>query len=373
MKVCQKCVLPETYPGIKFDQQGICQFCLQGELENKDTQQNNFKNEEELIQCMEKRRNHGSHGKYDVLVPISGGIDSCFTLVTIVKKYKLRALGFHNDHGYEDETATQNVRNLCKVLGVDLVLLQQEIEFMKKLWKYTNEAYTNELNTCYVCGNVLFLNALEVADRFDIPMVINGYSKGQAAMTNDKEKGSDFLEKIIQILEKTGDKEFFNQFMDKYKILTRKKDYQTREDLENPPDPEEILFVPFYVFEFYKTDKTALREQVAKVFDWQPIKTSYPNCTTNCEIVWLNCYMDREKMGYSLYEIEYSELVRQGEFTREQALSDLDFKPPAGLVERLAHEVGVDIHQFKKQQDSPKISKTWQKSQEKNIKVDFDF
>jgi len=367
MKVCSKCVLPETYPGIQFDDNGVCSICNQGETIELPGLVRDFRNEQELVECIEKRRNVDS--KYDVLVPLSGGVDSCYTLITIVEKYKLRVLGFHNDHGYEDETATENVRKLCGKLKVDLVLLQQDYEFMRKLWKYFNEADVQGINTCYVCGNILFLNSLEVAHRFDIPMVINGYSKGQAAMVYDKSMGSDVLEQLIEIIEKTGDKEFFDQFMDKYKILEKKINYQNRRDLETI-QPGKILFVPFYVFDFYKTDKVALKAEIKKRFDWHPMKTSYPSRTTNCEMVWLNSYMDREKMAYSLYEVEYAEMVRKGDFTREQALEDLEFNPPQGLIERLAREVDVNIDIFKVQIQNIQSK---EENGKKEVAVEFDF
>ena len=28
MKTCTQCILPETFPGIKFDDKGVCNHCL---------------------------------------------------------------------------------------------------------------------------------------------------------------------------------------------------------------------------------------------------------------------------------------------------------------------------------------------------------
>ena len=237
---------------------------------------------------------------------------------------------------------------------------------MKKLWKYINES-DEGLSGCYVCGNILYLNALEIAAKFAVPLVINGYSKGQAAMVNDKEQGSFLLEKVIEVVNKTGDKEFFNEFIGKYRMVDKKIAYEKKEDLEKEVDPDKILVIPFYVFDFYKTDKEELKEKLCRRFDWQPLQTSYPSRTTNCEMVWLCSYMDRKKMGYSMYEIEYSELIRRGEFTREQACRDLEFNPPPGLLERLATEVGVDLNRFDRPAKTPA-----HKSQVKEQEIDFD-
>lgn len=344
MKICSLCVLPEAYPGIEFDEDGVCNFCHTYKTKKEEAAADHFENEQELIACLEKYRN--SNNNYDVLIPLSGGVDSCNVLVTIVEKYGLKPLGFHNDQGYEDEVATNNVRNLCETMGVDLVIARQDMEFMKKLYKYINESKVKGLNSCYVCGNILYINALEMADRYHIPLVINGYSKGQAVQISDIGKGVEALEALLDVIKETGDKEFFNKFIDKYKILDKRIGYRTRKDLEKDVDYEKILFVPFYVFNFYKIDKALLRKQMEARFDWKPQSISYPGRTTNCKMIWLNTYMDLKKMGYSCYHLEYAELVRRGEFTREQALRDLEFTPPPGLIEQLAQEIGIDFNRF---------------------------
>ena len=53
----------------------------------------------------------------------------------MVEDFHLRPLAFHNDHGYEDPAAVENVKKLCKTLDGDLIIWQLDLEFMKKLWK----------------------------------------------------------------------------------------------------------------------------------------------------------------------------------------------------------------------------------------------
>ena len=374
MKLCTKCILPETFPGIHFDEDGVCNFCKTATPKDTQGGKNDFQNEDELAQYLSKYRN--TPGKYDVVVPISGGVDSSFALIQIVEKYKLRPLVFHNDHGFEDEVATANVRKLCAKLNVDLILWQHDFGFMKKLWKYINEADVQGLSTCYVCGNILYLNALELANRFQIPLIINGYSKGQSAIIHDKDKGNELLEKLLEIIRKTGDREFFNEYMRKYEVLQKQIIYTNKADLEQGVNYEKIMVIPFFIFKFYETNKEELKKKCMEIFDWQSMPTSYPARTTNCKMIWLNTYMDLQKMNYSVYNNEYAELVRAGEMTREQALADLEFNPPAGLLEYLALEVGVDLHKFKNRQ----VESTAQvqnadldKADKKKLDIDFDF
>jgi hypothetical protein len=57
MQVCKKCVLPATYPGITFDQEGICNYCREYASREKQETHRHFNNEEELIECLQKYKN----------------------------------------------------------------------------------------------------------------------------------------------------------------------------------------------------------------------------------------------------------------------------------------------------------------------------
>ena len=342
MQVCTRCVLPETYPGINFDENGVCNFCSDYEIKEREDQGSHFNSEEDVKAAPQKYKNLGR--KYDLLVPLSGGVDSCFTLIEIVERFGLKPMVFHSDHGWDDPTATKNVENLCKELDIDLLIWKNDMNFMRKLFKYFNESDDYTVSPCYPCGNMLYLNGLELADHFNIPLVINGYSKGQAAMMHDKEKAQDWYGRMINVILETGDREFFEAFTRKWEMLKKQVIYQSRPDLEAPVDPEKILFIPFFVFKFYKTDKEELERICRERFDWQPMKVSYPARTTNCEMIWLNSHRDLNKRKYTHYHDEYSTIIRAGEMTREQALKDLELNPPPGLLERLAEEIDVDLN-----------------------------
>lgn len=341
MQVCKKCVLPGTYPGIEFDDAGVCNYCR--EYPNQEVSETDacFTNEEDIKKCLEKYKNLGR--KYDVLVPLSGGVDSCFTLITIVERYGLKPLVFHSDHGWDDPTATSNVEKLCKELNVDLIIWKNDLHFMRKLFKYFNESDEFEVSPCYACGNMLYLNGLEIADNFKIPLVVNGYSKGQAAMMHDTEKARRWYSIMINVILETGDKEFFTKFTKKWEMLGKQIIYKNKKDLERDIEPGKILFIPFFVFKFYKTNKEELKKMCQERFDWQPINVSYPARTTNCEMIWLNSYMDLKKRNYTHYHDEYSTIIRAGEMTRAQALKDLELDPPPGLLERLAKEIDFQL------------------------------
>ena len=340
---CKRCALPATYKNIKFDSEGICNYCHEAETHTDLKTLLTFDNENILIQSLQKFRNR--RGKYDVVVPLSGGVDSSVTLIRIVQKYDLTPLAFHNDHGYEDPVATENVKRLCKALDVDLIIKQQDLGFMKKLFKYTHSAKNRGLSSCFVCGGIIYANALEIAEAYKVPLVINGYSKGQAFMMDNKSDALELWSGLLEEFQK--DSEFFKDFMRKQEPMGTQVLLKNKSDLETPIPENKHLVIPFYVFKFNRTDKEALRKECEGLFGWKQIKTTYPGRTTNCKMVWLNTYVDQCRLGYSMYDEEYAGILRAGEMSYEQAVMDLKFEPPMELVHELAEAVGTDLDKIR--------------------------
>lgn len=336
---CKICGLTGNYRDIDFDSKGICNYCHEAK-EHKDLKTLlTFDNEKELIEILQKYKNR--FGKYDVVVPLSGGVDSSVTLIRIVKKYNLVPLAFHNDHGFEDRVATENVQKLCRALDVDLIIKQQDISFMKKLFKYIHSAKNCKLSSCFICGGIIYANALEIANAFNIPLVINGYSKGQAFMMDTNNKTLELWSELLEEFQK--DKKFFKEFMHKQEPMKTQILLKNKNDLYKKIPQGKCLVIPFYVFKFNRTDKEVLRKECEELFDWKPISMTYPNRTTNCKMVWLNTFIDKCKLGYSMYDEEYAAIVRSGEISREQAIKDLEFVPPMGLIQELADEIEIDL------------------------------
>jgi len=76
LRRCTRCLLPETFPGIEFDEEGVCNYCRHYEKVE-------VKGEEALRQVLEQYRGKGE--RYDCWVPIGGGRDSSFDLHQVVK------------------------------------------------------------------------------------------------------------------------------------------------------------------------------------------------------------------------------------------------------------------------------------------------
>jgi glutamine---fructose-6-phosphate transaminase (isomerizing) len=119
LKRCTKCVLPETFPFIEYDTEGVCQFCRQ-------YRRPALRGTNALHQLANKARR--ANGEQDCLVPISGGRDSCFGLHYIKKELGLNPVAYTYDWGFVTDLARRNISRMCGELNVEHVLVAADIK-----------------------------------------------------------------------------------------------------------------------------------------------------------------------------------------------------------------------------------------------------
>lgn len=199
MKRCCKCILPETFPGIKFksadrscsantfedNNNGVCNYC------NEYAPIKVF-GEEALIKILDKCRNKGEK-KYDCVVPISGGRDSANVLYNIVEKYNMRAIALTNDSGAMFPEAYKNIETITKKLGVEHVWLKDEkqIEISNKNTKIKFHAWLKKpsINTIVPVLNAsdktMNLRIFKFAEKNKIPLVLGGNNIGNSSFEQE--------------------------------------------------------------------------------------------------------------------------------------------------------------------------------------------
>ena len=114
-KICSKCVMNTTALDINFNEKGICNYCI--DFEKKINEYN--KNKPSLDDLISKIKKTSKGNKYDCIIGLSGGVDSCFSVHNAVEK-GLNPLVVHLDNGWNSELAQNNIENLIKKLDVDL-------------------------------------------------------------------------------------------------------------------------------------------------------------------------------------------------------------------------------------------------------------
>jgi N-acetyl sugar amidotransferase len=142
---CTRCTQDLTIPGIKFDKDGVCNFCL---LHQKMERifPNDHKGFKILSRIIKQVKKEGKNKKYDCVVGISGGRDSTFLLYKSVKDWGLRPLAVHFNDGFDNPIAGENMIKACRKLKVDLRTVTSDWRESKDLKISFLKASVPELN-----------------------------------------------------------------------------------------------------------------------------------------------------------------------------------------------------------------------------------
>jgi asparagine synthetase B (glutamine-hydrolysing) len=124
LRRCSRCVLPETFPFIEFDDKGVCNYCRS--YKPRYSGMHPTETRKTFIESLEKYRRSGNEP--DVLVAFSGGRDSSYGLHLIRKEFGLRPVTFTYDWGMVTDLARRNVARMCGQLGVQNILVSADIK-----------------------------------------------------------------------------------------------------------------------------------------------------------------------------------------------------------------------------------------------------
>ena len=117
VQICKSCVMISTRPRITFDHRGYCNAC-QWKIKKKKI--NWKKREQEFIELSKQLRSKKNN--FDVIVPVSGGKDSCFVAYNLKHKYKLNPLFVTVNPPLQTTIGKQNLQNFIRK-GFNLISL----------------------------------------------------------------------------------------------------------------------------------------------------------------------------------------------------------------------------------------------------------
>ncbi len=333
MKRCISCIIPETFPEIEINSEGICSICTQ------------FKDQKGIIPSLEKLRiklneiidkNKGKNPKYDALVAYSGGKDSTFLIYTLKTKYNLNILAFTFDNGFITDHTFSNIRNVLSKLDVDHIIFRPKSDLITKIFSTSanDEIYPISLlkfgsSICISCIRMVNNLSLKTAIEKDIPMVMLGNSPGQLIQSENELIYQD--NKIPYELKKR----LFKPLSDKigseiyYYFLLGKEHYKIK--------PFPYILNPFPIIGY---NEDIIYQTIAEL-GWKRPDDVDPN-STNCQLNSFGIIKHKQKLGFHPYDYEMSMLVRLGIITREEALKrveDSDNKIPQ-IAEKVEKKLG---------------------------------
>lgn len=181
MRYCTVCILPETRPGLTFNQDGVCSAC-QGhrDKETKIDWAGRQKAFEELVAETKAKAQSG----YECIVPVSGGKDSWYQIIK-AQEYGLNVLGVTWRTPARTEIGQKNVDQMISNLGIDHIdyTISPDVErrFMKA-------AFEERGTTGLPMHMALFAIPIRLATQLRIPLTVWGENPQLEYGGNDVER-----------------------------------------------------------------------------------------------------------------------------------------------------------------------------------------
>jgi hypothetical protein len=163
---CAKCLMPDTYPDIIFNEDGVCNHCL------------SYKKPELIGEDRFLQKIHSKGGAdYDCVLGISGGKDSCYVAYLASKRFGLRTLAVSYDFPFMVDLARQNIKTVCENLGIDLLIVKSRNNFEFNLLRnhlISLAATGTTWGQCMFCHYGIEAVLYETARSRSIPFILSG-------------------------------------------------------------------------------------------------------------------------------------------------------------------------------------------------------
>ncbi len=327
MKICSRCIYNEKVPGINFNNEGLCNYCLQIETISSAFMTGTEEGKKTFYDIVHDIKKKGKGKKYDLIVGVSGGTDSSY-LLHLSKELGLRPLAVHYDNTWNNSIATQNIMKMVSKLDIDLETYvidnQEQDEIILSFFK------------AGICGldAATDLALAEVmyryANKYKIHYVFEGHSfaaEGVSPISNSYTDGK-FIESVVKKHSgrklKTYPLMTFFQFL-RWTVFNRIKKIR-----------------PLW---YLKYDKESAQEILKKEYGW----TYYGgHHLENRLAAFDHSFLMPTKFNVDQRNNSLSAMVRSGKLSQSEALKEYS-KPPVledGLIDYVKKRLKLSDDEF---------------------------
>ncbi|MDC0179267.1 N-acetyl sugar amidotransferase [Candidatus Pelagibacter sp.] len=306
-KICKNCVLDTTISKIKFDSDGICNYCQNFKRKNIDKILKN--NENKFLNLVKKIKN--KNNKYDCLIGISGGTDSSYLVHLIKDRYKLNPLLLHVDAGWNSNISTNNIGRIVEKLDCDLVTKVVNWEEMRDLQLAYMKAQVPNLDA--IQDHVFFAEIYNYAYKNNIKYIFTGANYSTEFIREPLEwayHASD-LKQIKDIHKKFGTISIKN--LPQCDIFKQKIIYRLLKRIK--------VVSPLNYINYNKNDA---EKTLIKNYKWMPYAEKHHESRFTA---FFEGFWSYEKFGFDKRKIHFSNLILSNQMARDEALLKLNKKP----------------------------------------------
>jgi len=341
MKYCKNCLMPDTRPGLKFNEESVCYACLHHENQKNTNWDERWKELENL--CDKYRGCNGN--QYDCAIAVSGGKDSHFQTYLIKEKLKMNPLLLSSGNFDWTETGRKNLDNISDTFGCDIMVFEPNRRVARIMLK---KAFKEIGSPSWYPDALLYSFPVRMCMKLGIKLLFYGedinYTYGGEF---DSETSSAILQSKNDVVKPVWDNWF-------------KENEVTEKELEmaKQPDPEEIkaanlesiylsYFVPWNSVHNYQVATKFGFQHLGHEYDREGSIDNYDQIDSLPYL--LNPYMKYPKFGHSVATDNASRLIRYKMKTRDEMIpivEEKDGKLDQGMVEKFCEFTRMSKREF---------------------------
>ena len=349
MNRCTKCVLPESTPGIAFDPDGICNYCSSYQMLV-------YQGEDELVALLDSHRR--TDNRYDCMVTLSGGRDSTYTLLKLVKDYGMRVLAVNYENPFTDAQARANIEKAVKALNVDLVQFHLPNKLHERTLRGISGAWFQKPSpglvpmVCIACKTIWW-NILCVAKEYDIQCIVSGGNRYEDVSfkkvllgVSANEHAEATITKALTGLVKENVKHL--SYLKPVYIPTMIKGYLFADPYTIGSRLWGRNVSKIDLFFYIRWNEQQILSRIRSELDWDYPRSLNSSWRFDCRVGHLKDFMYKTALGLTEKDDFYAKTVREGVFTREEALQRVEAENAIHLdeVEALLRDSGVGDTSF---------------------------
>jgi glutamine---fructose-6-phosphate transaminase (isomerizing) len=340
---CTRCILPETMPYIRFDEDGVCNYCLNYRPRNAP------KPKSELFDLVEPfRRASGA----DCVVPFSGGRDSCYALHLIVNELGMKPVTYTYDWGMVTDLGRRNISRMSAELGVENIIVADDIAKKRENIRMNLKAWLKApdlgMINILMAGDKHFFRHVETIKKQTgislnlwgvNPLETTHFKAGFLGVPPDFEEDKVYSNGAM--------KQLRYQFL-RFKAMTRSPGYFNSSLWDTLSGEYYRSFHEktdyFHVFDYW-TWEEPLVDQCLAMYDWEKA----PDTSTTWRIgdgtaAFYN-YVYHTVAGFSEHDTFRSNQIREGQMTRREAMALIEDenRPRYANIKWYLDAVGLDF------------------------------
>lgn len=345
LKRCTKCILPETFPQITFDENGVCNYC-------KIYEKQKLRGKKELEKIISKYRNPSE--KPDCIVAFSGGRDSSYGLHYIKNVLKMNPIAYTYDWGMVTDLARRNQARICGKLGVEHIIVSADIKKKRENIKKNIQAWLKNpdlgMVPLFMAGDkqyFYYANKIKKQNRIKLnlycenPLEKTDFKNGFCGIKPRRTRDESIF--VLSLLNK------LNLFTYYGKQFVLNPGYLNKSIFDSLHAYLASYFIPhnyLFLYQYIKWDEEKIISTLTKEYDWERSKDTKTTWRIGDGTAPFYNYIYYTLAGFTENETFRSNQIREGIISRQTALKLVkeENKPRYKSLQWYAQQIGFDLN-----------------------------